>query len=727
MRLRRIGTKLVLAMAAILAVQVAVRSYVEVLSDAESLRATFLSTGRTQARALAEAAEYGLLARDTAELEQLAESHRPPGGGEMLYAAFYDEAGRLLAYRNWSGRVGLIPAEIEPAVAATVDRGEIAGPNGPVPGVAEVGDTFYRFTVPVAVTREMLGGMPGTLEAAEADAPPAGERAAVVLARSYEGVNDQIAADQREVLLVSGAVFFCGLLVVLAFSRRLVQPIHRLVEETERVAAGDLAARVDVGGRVDELGALARSFNRMTERLAAQRDKILGYSHELEERVEERTVRLKKTNLELEREARQRERTQEALQEANRRLEQLATTDELTDLCNRRQFLEILDREMQRRRRQDTDVALMMIDVDHFKTINDTHGHLFGDLVLKEVAKTLRRGARGTDVTARYAGDEFVVLMPDTDSEAAFNVAQRVRSGLKARTISDGTHSVTVNLSVGIASAEGADETDGETLIRLADEALYAAKGAGRDCVRSWGQVCHDEDQAERQDAEVSAERIEGRVDGLADQLKARFVEGLHGLLDELSEAEPWAREHARHVAAYARRIAEQMDLEADQAAAVGRAALIHDLGKAVVPAAMLRTPGPLTDDDRKVVEGHALAGGRLLEHVQFLKDEARIVRHHHERWDGEGYPDGLSGLAIPLGARILAVADAFDAMTSDRPHRGARDVAAALRELIEGSGTRYDPRAVDALLVWVRDVRRAAGADCDVTPDDLLAPVSHT
>jgi len=183
----------------------------------------------------------------------------------------------------------------------------------------------------------------------------------------------------------------------------------------------------------------------------------------------------------------------EALEEANRRLEELATTDHLTGLANRRRFMEALKLEVERSRRHGSNLALVMIDVDGFKAINDTYGHAFGDRVLVEVAKMLQGDARVTDLAARYGGDEFMVLMPATGAEEATSAAERIRKRIAERPVSDGKRNLQVNISAGISTAEADRPASPDTLIRLADEALYAAKHAGGNATRTWKQITRDQ------------------------------------------------------------------------------------------------------------------------------------------------------------------------------------------------------------------------------------------
>jgi len=183
----------------------------------------------------------------------------------------------------------------------------------------------------------------------------------------------------------------------------------------------------------------------------------------------------------------------EALEEANRRLEELATTDDLTGLANRRRFMEALKLEVERSRRHGSDLALAMIDIDSFKAINDTYGHAFGDRVLVQVAKALRGDARVTDLAARYGGDEFMVLMPETRVEEALGAVERMRKRIAERPVSDGKRTLPISVSAGISAAEADRTATSDTLIHLADEAMYAAKYAGGNATRTWKQITRDQ------------------------------------------------------------------------------------------------------------------------------------------------------------------------------------------------------------------------------------------
>ena len=415
-----------------------------------------------------------------------------------------------------------------------------------------------------------------------------------------------------------------------------------------------------------------------------------------------------------------RKRAEEALQQANTRLEELATTDELTGLANRRRFLEAIGLEMERARRYGSDFALAMIDVDGFKAINDACGHVFGDRVLVEVAKALKDGARATDVVARYGGDEFIVLIPNTGTRKAVSAIERFRRRIAGRVISDGKRSLEVSISAGVSALDSEDRTAGpDILIRQADEALYAAKHGGGNVTKTWNEIARDRTEGGTDEAARVGD-LRREVAGLSLQAKEMVVQSIGGLVHALEARDPYTEAHSANVTRYAVAIAETLELAPEETAVIRRAAMVHDIGKIAVPDGILRKPGPLDDHERRIMQRHVLAGVKIIDQMHFLERETPIVRHHHEHWDGKGYPDGISGEAIPLGARILAVADAFDAITSNRVYHNARSVSDALQVLIEESGRQFNARVVDATVKWVLAIGRKLGKESDLTVADL-------
>ncbi len=372
-----------------------------------------------------------------------------------------------------------------------------------------------------------------------------------------------------------------------------------------------------------------------------------------------------------------------ALQNARLRHRALAQASEdgLTNLLNHRTFHARLDEEIARAHRSQRPLAMMMVDLDNFGSINNTYGHQVGDSALVTVAAALRGSLRTSDVVARYGGDEFAVILTDTGREEVVISGQRVCLAIAACTVVGGGATIGLSASVGVAVL-GLHAQERQDLIRAADQAAYAAKRSGK------GRVCWPEDVATTFDRNPTV---------LAAQLENANMATVEALAVAVDAKDSYTRGHSQRVSTYAETLARAMALPEAQIARVRVAGLLHDVGKIGVPDAILTKLGPLTDEEFAVLEEHAIVGERMVAAVPYLREIAPAVRHHHERWDGHGYPDGLSGQAIPQESAIIMVADSFDAMTSSRTYRPALTLAEARRRVHEGSGTQFDPRVVAA------------------------------
>jgi diguanylate cyclase (GGDEF)-like protein/putative nucleotidyltransferase with HDIG domain len=350
----------------------------------------------------------------------------------------------------------------------------------------------------------------------------------------------------------------------------------------------------------------------------------------------------------------------------NERLRELAELDPLTGLHNRRGF----ERGLDVRRGA---LALVICDLDHFKRVNDTLGHQAGDDVLRRFADLLRGCTREDDVAVRLGGEEFALVLSGVGEREALAVAERLRREVAA-TFRD--FPVPISVSVGIA--DGARDRGAEAMVRAANRALYAAKRLGRDrCV-----VHHAETLA--------------MLDALADDRAGEQLEAALLLAETLDLRDVATARHSETVGRYAERIADELGLAADQVERVRVAGVLHDIGKLGISDAVLLKPARLESHEWQEIQRHPEIGARILEHAN-LKDVASWVLSHHERIDGTGYPRALAGGQIPLEGRILAVADAYEAMTADRPYRKALTEAEAWAELQRGAGTQFDPLVVEA------------------------------
>jgi diguanylate cyclase (GGDEF)-like protein len=351
----------------------------------------------------------------------------------------------------------------------------------------------------------------------------------------------------------------------------------------------------------------------------------------------------------------------------------LALTDPLTGLGNHRHFHERLQRELLSAEEQASPLTLCFVDIDDFKKVNDRYGHPSGDRVLSQVGARLRQGGEAF----RLGGDEFALLLVDHDEGMALAAANSIVE--RIATV-DFDHIGAVTVSAGLATFPMQGHSRDE-LIRLADSALYWAKEHGKNRVRLYRPEVVELSELKRLAAGPD---------------KAARYRAAASLAKAVDARDTYTGSHSERVSELAARVATRLGLDAEQVELTRLAGSLHDLGKLAIPEELLRKPGTLTDSERLVLERHPQIGFRMLDSLG-VDPVAHLVLHHHERWDGAGYPDGLRGEQIPLGARIIFVTDAYDAMTSDRIYRPKRSSQAALAELERCAGTQFDPGIVAA------------------------------
>ena len=355
------------------------------------------------------------------------------------------------------------------------------------------------------------------------------------------------------------------------------------------------------------------------------------------------------------------------------KMRELSITDELTGLNNRRHFYEVIETEMGRTQRYGHSFSVAMLDLDGFKEYNDRFGHTNGDAVLRSLGASLRSLLRKSDTAFRYGGDEFTIIMPATDADRAKKIVDRIRSewsqAPKMKTLLQESR---FGFSAGIAQfPENAETADG--LVFLADTALYRAKREGghkSTLVSDLGTLAS------------------GAID-------RDTLDHVYALAATVDARDPYTYGHSKRVAATSEMIGRAARLSRDELAHLRGAALLHDIGKVGIPDATLGKPSTLTEGEWEVIKQHSTEGARIVSHVKALAALVPIIKHHHEWYDGTGYPDGLKGERIPVGARIISIADAYDTMTTRRPYREPVSREEALGELRRCCGTQFDPMLV--------------------------------
>jgi diguanylate cyclase (GGDEF)-like protein/PAS domain S-box-containing protein len=357
-----------------------------------------------------------------------------------------------------------------------------------------------------------------------------------------------------------------------------------------------------------------------------------------------------------------------------------ATHDTLTGLMNHRGFQDRLRDEVSRCRRHGVTLSLVILDIDHFKHVNDSHGHPTGDRVLTELGRRFRAMTRGGEHIARVGGEEFAWILPATDGAGAYAAAERARREVEGQPF-EGVGTLTV--SAGVCELGMADNVD--ELHRMADVALYWAKDHGRNIVFRY--------------SPKTALELEARSDPKAGAGEHRLrVRAMHALARIVEQGHPTSDGHAERVADLAAELAERLHWSPAAVRALRDAGVLHDVGKVIVPKSTLLKPGSFTAAEWAQMRLHPVVGDDMLEGV--LSDAQRAwVRGHHERWDGRGYPSGLAADAISQGARILAVADAWDVMTSVRLYSGALAFDEAIAEVRRAAGGQFDPGVAGVLV----------------------------
>lgn len=378
------------------------------------------------------------------------------------------------------------------------------------------------------------------------------------------------------------------------------------------------------------------------------------------------------------------------------RLRQAAVTDGMTGLANHSEFRDQMSREYARVRRYGGVVSLLMLDLDHFKAVNDTYGHEVGNDVLRAVARQLRVHVRETDMAARYGGEEFAIVLPGATAELAAALAERVRHAIAKGVRVGAAPLLRVTASIGVSSSGDPSVHSAADLIGRADHALYEAKRGGRNRVI----------RAENVDDGVSApairaeevERLRRDVVSLSMQMKQTCLQSVAAFVHAIETRDVFLAHHSSNVTHYVNDLADAAQWPESQRAVVSNAAMLHALGRIGLPDGVLRSRKPLSEDESSLIRQTPLITCKILEPLRVFENEIVVIRHMRERFDGGGYPHGLAGVAIPIGSRLLAVCDAFAALTSDRPHRPSRSIEEAINVIRAESGAQFDPEFVELL-----------------------------
>ncbi len=365
-----------------------------------------------------------------------------------------------------------------------------------------------------------------------------------------------------------------------------------------------------------------------------------------------------------------------------------ATTDRLTQVANRPTVLSYLFSEVERSARYGRPLSVAFVDIDHFKAVNDTYGHEAGDIVLRQVARIFAEHCRKTDLVARYGGEEFVIAFPETSIDEATAVAEKLRLLVMKQRFEGVLEEIAVSVSIGVAGGHG-QHLRVDQLLRDADAAMYSAKSLGRNQTFVFAEV--DDDTARIPRAPISPAG-RARAAEVGEMARHAAEAALAAVIDPLPH---YRGKPSSLIASIAVQMAREIEQPEAEVQRIRIASLLHDIGKVAIPEQILEKPGALTAEEWQSVVQHPRLGQVIIEQVATVRDAGAIILHHHEHFSGHGYPFGLRGSDIPLGARIVAIADAYDAMTHDRPYRSAIGHPAAIDELRRYAQIQFDPDLV--------------------------------
>ncbi|MFT9496394.1 bifunctional diguanylate cyclase/phosphohydrolase [Anaerosolibacter sp.] len=359
----------------------------------------------------------------------------------------------------------------------------------------------------------------------------------------------------------------------------------------------------------------------------------------------------------------------------------LANKDELTGLYNHRYFHESIRNHFNMAKKSNKAISLMLIDIDYFKYYNDLYGHTAGDLVLKEIGELLLAKGRDCDIVARYGGEEFTILMPDTDEEEAVLIGEKVREAVQNKYFS-GEESLPngkLTVSVGVSCFPGKSQSIKE-LINSADDALYRAKFLSKNRVESYVSIL-DELKNDIEDEHID------------------LISSIKTLISVINAKDRYTYSHTMRVVMYCQLLGDKLGISDQDKKTLKFGAYLHDIGKIEIPKEVLNKRMKLTDSEWNTIKQHPANGTEIIKSVHSLENIIPLILYHHERYDGSGYPHNLKGENIPFLARVLTVADSFDAMTSNRPYNTSKSIEESIAELERCKGIQFDPLIVDAFV----------------------------
>lgn len=388
---------------------------------------------------------------------------------------------------------------------------------------------------------------------------------------------------------------------------------------------------------------------------------------------------------------------QQSLKQQSHYLNMLSIRDGLTGLFNRRHLGQVLEEEIRKAKKQDTDLALLLLDIDYFNETNRISGQIFGDSILNEFSARLTQNTRDADICFRFGGSDFIILLPETDITEASNHAERLRLACSDKPFTNGHHSRSITVSIGVVTLLANNPKDQDDFICMADKAIYQAKSEGRNRV-----VTYDQNNAIKDGKIDTFSVLQEMLQRILEKTKNSSIASIQILTQNITGG--CQNEHVHLATEYIHLICERLGLPKNILETFSNALTLYSCFRLLLHQDLLAKKGKFNTNDRKLVNDLPYKLAELTRHFDYFANERNMLLCQGERYDGSGYPEGLAGEEIPLASRIFSLADALAAMGSDRPHRKRLTPSEILNELAQGAGTQWDPSLVLLALDVLRE-----------------------
>ncbi|MBU2102559.1 MAG: diguanylate cyclase [Candidatus Omnitrophota bacterium] len=391
------------------------------------------------------------------------------------------------------------------------------------------------------------------------------------------------------------------------------------------------------------------------------------------------------------------------LSSRHRKIEKIVLTDPLTGCYNWRYFLRRAQQELSRARRHLSKLSFVVIDIDHFRQINEMYTVKFADHVIKEMAGILQDNLRQEDILARWREDEFFIILPYQGRTEAYRVGTRIRNKISAYRFQHKNITVRLKVSVCMVSFPEDRIFSVKDVINTLERCLIEVKRRGGDSAMLYSQP--QPVLIEKGEKKETVGELKSKIERLNSLLSRDILEMIFGFARAIEAKDSYTGRHVETTSLLAEKIAKELQLPSQEAENVKRAAVLHDLGKVGIEESILSKKGPLTFKEKEVIKSHPWIAAEILREIHGLRGAIPAILYHHERYDGKGYPIGLKGEEIPLSARIVAISDVYQALVSDRPYRKAFTKRQALSIIKNESGKQFDPKIVKIFLKVIKKI----------------------